>query len=78
MKTVSASDANRQFSSLLRKVARGTSFTVLSRGKPVATIGPAQIEQPSRDAARDLLLKRLKRQAASGKREWVRDELYEP
>ena len=38
---VSASEANRSFSSLLRQVAQGQRFTVLSHGRPVATIVPA-------------------------------------
>jgi antitoxin (DNA-binding transcriptional repressor) of toxin-antitoxin stability system len=31
MKTVTAGDANRQFSSILREVVQGQAFTVLSR-----------------------------------------------
>jgi len=38
---VSASEANRSFSTLLRQVAQGQRFTVLSHGRPVATIAPA-------------------------------------
>ena len=33
-------DANRQFSSILCEVGQGEAFTVLWRGKPVATIAP--------------------------------------
>jgi len=40
MKTVSVADANRHFSSVLLDVAGGQVVTVLSRGKPVAIIGP--------------------------------------
>jgi hypothetical protein len=36
--TISASEANRSFPSLLRQVAQGECFTVLSRGRPVAVI----------------------------------------
>jgi prevent-host-death family protein len=43
MKNVSAGDANRHFSSLLRDVATGQVVTVLSRGKPVATISPPRV-----------------------------------
>ena len=41
MKSVSAAEANRHFSSLLREVSRGVRITVTSRGKPVATISAA-------------------------------------
>jgi prevent-host-death family protein len=40
MGLVSASEANRSFSFLLRQVAQGETFTVLSRGRPIATISP--------------------------------------
>lgn len=77
MKTVTASDANRQFSSVLREVAHGEVITVVSRGKPVATISPAKAANAQRSAAKMILLKRLNRQAATGARNWNRNELYE-
>ena len=40
MKTISASDAHRHFSNVLRDVATGEVITVVSRGKPFATISP--------------------------------------
>lgn len=77
MKTVTAADANRQFSSVLRDVAHGETVTVTSRGKPVATIGPARTANAQRNAAKKALLVRLNKQAATGNRAWARDELYE-
>jgi prevent-host-death family protein len=77
MKTVTAADANRQFSSVLRDVSRGEIVTVVSRGKPVATISPAKAADARRGRARTALLKRLSRQAITGRRNWTRDELYE-
>lgn len=77
MKTVRATDANRQFSSVLKKVSHGEEFLILSRGKPVATISPVKTPDATRAAARDLLLKRLGNQKARGVRKWTRDELYE-
>ena len=49
---------------------------ILSRGKPVATISPASIDRPQKNAARLRLLKRLEMQNVSGSRNWTRDELY--
>lgn len=77
MKTVTASDANRQFSSVLREVAHGEIITVVSRGKPVATISPAKAANAQRNAAKMTLLKRLNSQKITGARNWNRDELYE-
>ena len=77
MKTISAADANRHFSGLLRDVATGEVVTVLSRGKPVATIGPAVPESGQREIARQGLLERLRQNKATGSRNWTRDELYD-
>lgn len=77
MKTISAAEANRHFSSLLRDAATGAVITVLSRGKPVATIGPANTTQGSQKSARLQLLDRLRSQKPTGARNWTRDELYE-
>ena len=78
MKTISAAEANRHFSSLLREVSRGARITVTSRGKPVATISAAdQVGGRERAAARRALLSRLRATAATGTRNWSRDELYE-
>lgn len=77
MKTISAGDANRHFSNLLRDVASGEVITVLSRGKPVATIAPVRTGSSEREAAKLHLLGRLRQQRPSGDRNWTRDELYE-
>lgn len=77
MKTISAGDANRHFSNLLRDVATGEVITVLSRGKPVATIAPPHSGGIEREAAKLNLLERLRQQKPSGTRNWTRDELYE-
>ena len=78
MHTISAAEANRQFSSLLRQVSQGETITVLSHGRPVATISPATEADESghdRANARARLLARLNREPAAGERSWNRDEL---
>lgn len=79
MKTVTAAEANRQFSAVLREVAQGERVLVTSRGKPVATIEP--VRQRSRAAmspAKRRLLEHLDSLPASGQaRDWTRDELYD-
>ena len=77
MKTINASDANRYFSRLLRAVAQGEAYTIISRGKPVASLHPAGNESAQRSRAKSDLVKRLNRQPVTGKREWTREELYE-
>ena len=77
MRTVTAADANRQFSSGLRDVSQGEIFTVVSIGKPVATIAPAKPADAQRSAAKAALVARLRKQEAGFERNWTRDELYD-
>lgn len=77
MKTIKASDANRGFSGLLRDVARGVRYTIISRGRPVAVIEPVAADRDQRNRARAALLERLWSQDASGRRTWSRSELYD-
>lgn len=77
MKTVTAADANRKFSSVLRDVSQGEIFTVVSRGRPVATISPAKSADAQRGASKAALIARLRKQEACGERNWTRDELYD-
>lgn len=78
-KSVSAAEANRKFSELLRGVREGRSYTVTSHGRPVARIVPASANDHGAERARTSLLARLERQPAMGTaaRRWTRDELYE-
>lgn len=77
MKTVTASDANRRFSALLREVSKGEEVTILSRGRPVAKISPASSANSQKNRMKNLLLARLKTQDATGEQTWTRDELYD-
>jgi prevent-host-death family protein len=77
MKTISAADANRHFSRVLREVAQGEHVTVVSRGRPVAIIAPVRGSGRERQSAKRTLLERLRRQPVAGVRCWTRDELYE-
>jgi prevent-host-death family protein len=76
MKTVTASDANRHFSQILKSVSRGEAVTVVSRGTAVAQIIPAQ-PAGGGENARQRLVERLHSQPATGTRDWRRDELYD-
>jgi len=75
MRSVTASDANRNFSGLLRDVASGESIIIVSRGKPVAKISPVETKAGA-ISARESLLVRLSGQKPTGQRDWVRGELY--
>jgi prevent-host-death family protein len=75
--SISAADANRNFSSVLRAVRQGDSYVVTNHGKPVARIVPAGRHEAVASAARELLLKRLAAQPVTDIGRWSRDELYE-
>ncbi|MBW1782708.1 MAG: type II toxin-antitoxin system prevent-host-death family antitoxin [Deltaproteobacteria bacterium] len=77
MKTITAADANRGFSKLLRDVSKGEEITILSRGTPVAKITSVNSGALQRNGMKDLLLSRLKTQEVTGSRNWTRDELYD-
>jgi prevent-host-death family protein len=75
-KSISAAEANRKFSQLLREVREGRSYLVTSHGRPVARIMPVVAERAG-DAARAALLRRLQSEPITDIGRWNRDELYE-
>ncbi|HEY0180241.1 MAG TPA: type II toxin-antitoxin system prevent-host-death family antitoxin [Dokdonella sp.] len=75
---VSAADANRNFSQLLRAVRdERATYVVTSHGKPVAKIVPYEADGELSARARALLLARLAEQPVANVADWTRDELYE-
>jgi prevent-host-death family protein len=77
MKTVSAAEANRHFSKILRDVRAGETVLVTSRGEPVAKIVPANGDRPDRAEALKRLFDRLDAQPALNLPRISRDELYD-
>jgi prevent-host-death family protein len=76
-KAISAADANREFSAVLRQVRRGDSYVVTSHGRPVASIVPFAAGGRVTSAARATLFKRLRAAPVQSIGRWTRDELYE-
>jgi prevent-host-death family protein len=74
--TVSAADANRRFSELLRRVRKGKSIVVTSHGKAVARIIPMTDRDNASRGARAALLERLRKQPVIDIGKWSRDDLY--
>jgi prevent-host-death family protein len=74
---ISAADANRRFSLLLRRVREGRSYVVTSHGRPVARLIPAGMHEEVAIGARTALLSRLRKQPSVRAERWTRDELYE-
>ena len=76
-KAISAADANRRFSELLRIVKKGRSVIVTSHGKPVAKIIPVAEDERANEGARAALFTRLRTERAVKAGRWTRDELYD-
>jgi prevent-host-death family protein len=76
-KAVSATDANRRFSELLRTVKKGRSVIVTSHGKPVAKIMPVVEDDSAAEGALSALFARLRTERAVKAGRWTRDELYD-
>jgi prevent-host-death family protein len=76
-RAVSAADANRRFSELLRTVRDGQSVVVTSHGRPIARIVPIGKDENISLKARSALLKRLRSERVTTIGRWQRDELYE-
>lgn len=78
--TVTASEANRSFSKLLRAVGRGEKVEITSHGRKVAVLAPAEEAIPTREqrlAALDKLKKRWAEQEFVVVGPWTREELHE-
>jgi prevent-host-death family protein len=76
-KAISAADANRNFSKLLRAVREGQTYVVTSHGKPVAKIVPAGADTGLEKRNLAALLARLRSEQVVDIGPWSRDELYE-
>lgn len=78
-KAISAADANRNFSQVLRDVREGRSYVVTSHGRPVARIAPIQGKGAggAASSARNSLFNRLRREPVVKIGRWKRDELYD-
>ncbi|MGE0450559.1 MAG: type II toxin-antitoxin system Phd/YefM family antitoxin [Vicinamibacterales bacterium] len=77
-KAVTAADANRYFSKLLRDVTGGETCLITSHGRPVARLVPIDDARSTRSAARSALLSRLRSEPATAPiGAWTRDDLYD-
>lgn len=76
-KAISAADANREFSKLMRAVKKGHSFVVTSHGEPIAKIIPAGKDSREAERKKTAFLEYLRKKPVIDIGPWTRDELYE-
>jgi len=74
---ISATEANQRFSELLRDVAGGESFTVTSRGRPVARVVPMDQGEETQQAKIKRLLDYVRTLPIRHSGPWTREDLYE-
>jgi prevent-host-death family protein len=72
--TITASQANQEFSKLLRQVQQGEDFVVMSRGRAVARVIP-YTETKSHDGM-SRMLKKLEQLPNRREDNWSRNDLY--
>jgi prevent-host-death family protein len=74
-RAISASEANQQFSRVLREVADGESYTVTSRGRPVARIVP--IDPEAKSGKFTALVEKWSNKPTRYSGPWTREDLYD-
>jgi prevent-host-death family protein len=74
---VSAADANRNFSDLLRQVREGRTIVVTVHGKATAKLIPFDAAQQRAGTGRAVLMARLAGQRSVKAGRWTRESLYQ-
>ncbi|MEO8677540.1 MAG: type II toxin-antitoxin system prevent-host-death family antitoxin [Vicinamibacterales bacterium] len=73
---MTAADANRNFSELLREIRAGRSVVITVHGKPTAKLVPFDGEKQRAHAGRKALLNRLSGQRVVNAGRWKRESPY--
>jgi prevent-host-death family protein len=76
MRSVTAADAHRHFSRIMREVAAGETVVVTSRGTPMIEIWPVMTNKGRDEAAFKTLMTRLRSQPARNLPRATRDDMY--
>lgn len=79
--TITATEANRSFSALLRRVRRGDRFIITSRGEPVATLtqasSPSESEVERRRKSWNAFKRRLNARPVRNLPRFTREDMHE-
>lgn len=76
-KKVSATEANRSFSTLLREVEKGRSYLITSHGRPIALITPPPDVDEDLERRHQEFMDYLLTLPTHHIGPWTRDELYD-
>lgn len=77
MERVTATEANRHFSEILKRVSEGEEIQIESRGKLIAELTPARKANKSQLSARQRLFERLSKSETVVVGDWAREDLYD-
>jgi prevent-host-death family protein len=78
MRSVSAREANRAFSRILREAENDSGIVITRRGKPVAVLMPYALHRlREREAAIDRAVALMRKGLSLGGRHFTRDEMHE-
>jgi antitoxin (DNA-binding transcriptional repressor) of toxin-antitoxin stability system len=81
MRYITATEANQNLSRVLRDVAAGASYTVTSRGKPVAEIRApdpnADLDKAEKRKRMEAMLERMKKLPGVITGPYTRDDIYD-
>ncbi|MDO4683974.1 MAG: type II toxin-antitoxin system prevent-host-death family antitoxin [Lautropia sp.] len=76
-KSISASEANRHFSRLLRNVLAGDRYVITSHGRPVAQVTPVTDDTVASANRKAAFLEQLAAKPVIQADAWKRDDLYD-
>lgn len=79
-RTITATEANREFSRVFNEVANGETYVVTARGKPVIKMTPVSAEEADREARKQRLkayLEEIAGRPVSNLGRVTRDDGYE-
>ncbi|HRP08203.1 MAG TPA: type II toxin-antitoxin system prevent-host-death family antitoxin [Gemmatimonadales bacterium] len=74
---ISASEANRWFSRLLREVREGHSYVITSHGRPVARLAPPERDVQMLRERKEAYLAELAARPTQNLPRWTREQLYD-
>jgi prevent-host-death family protein len=78
MRSISAREANRSFSRVLRAAESGDSVVITRRGRPVAVLAPyASPRSRALEQAIERLVAMMRKGLPIGNRRFTRDEMHE-
>jgi prevent-host-death family protein len=76
-KTMTVTDANREFSKLIKAVKKGDSFILTSHGEAVAKITPIERDTEEAERKKAEFIEYLRAKPVRNIGRWTRDELHE-